>query len=536
MSILPVVLSVTICAAQGPSCLVVCPLLYRNTMREWADYRKAQGCRVEFYEGPLTCEDVRAGIRNAYQGGARYVLLIGDGAADSEESDSGRAEHGVPVPRVEAGAVTNRNPNPYIDTDHWYADLDDDGLPDICVGRLPVDTVAELSNTIRKIKVYEAPQRVGTWQRRVSVVAQPPGFGPFLDRVVEDGASRLLQAVIPSSYDLQVTYGDWQSPFCPDPRRFRETVLEGLNRGPALWIYIGHSKRATLPNLRFQEFVFPSMTLDNIEQLQPQAHRSVAIFLCCLAGDFSHSANDCLSEAMTNSAHGPVASIGAAGVAAPYGLATLATEIGNEYFNGDSITWGDLIVSVKSSLLSKSEDPQRSVIDAIAEPLNPISLAHERLQHVRLIHFFGDPLLRFPRPARIPMSAPPTVLAGSPLIIWGKAPFSGDCRIELRPTYDNLIESYPRRDTFDTSEDALASYQMVYRAVTCPESTFASVTLKPGDFRVEVDVPTDMVGTQYARLFLAGSDRCAVGAREVLVVRPTESSATTSTEHSTEAD
>ena len=61
------------------------------------------------------------------------------------------------VPAHYATAVVNVRfgSPPEIATDNWYADVDDDRLPDLAVGRLPCDSSAELASMVRKILEYE---------------------------------------------------------------------------------------------------------------------------------------------------------------------------------------------------------------------------------------------------------------------------------------------------------------------------------------------------------------------------------------------
>ena len=55
---------------------------------------------------------------------------------------------------------------PEIATDNWYADLDDDGVPDLAIGRLPADSPQDLAVMVAKILAYESVQVPGPWCQR----------------------------------------------------------------------------------------------------------------------------------------------------------------------------------------------------------------------------------------------------------------------------------------------------------------------------------------------------------------------------------
>jgi hypothetical protein len=54
---------------------------------------------------------------------------------------------------------------PEIASDNWYADLDDDHLPDVAIGRIPADTPAELARIVEKILAYERATDFGAGPR-----------------------------------------------------------------------------------------------------------------------------------------------------------------------------------------------------------------------------------------------------------------------------------------------------------------------------------------------------------------------------------
>ena len=107
----------------------------------------------------------------------RHLVLIGD-AYDQNANP----KHLVPTEYVLSLATYKLGGEPDIATDNPYADLDADGLPDISVGRIPVDSAAELTQFVQRVITYETRaasanrtnghSNVDTpWQMRINLIA-----------------------------------------------------------------------------------------------------------------------------------------------------------------------------------------------------------------------------------------------------------------------------------------------------------------------------------------------------------------------------
>ena len=117
-----------------------------------------------------------------------------------------------------------------IASDNGYADLDDDALPDLAVGRLPADTPAELAGSSPRFWRMSGNADFGPWRRNVNLVAGLGGFGVLADAAIETAARRIIVNGVPASFTTHITYGNWRSPYCPNPLQFRQAVLESLSR------------------------------------------------------------------------------------------------------------------------------------------------------------------------------------------------------------------------------------------------------------------------------------------------------------------
>ena len=302
-----------------------------------------------------------------------------------------------------------------IATDNSLADLDDDGVPDVAIGRLTADSPAELDRIVRKIIAYDRSTDNGLWRQRLNFIAGVGGFGPLIDTAVETTTKKFLTDCIPATYTTSMTFGSWRSPFCPDPRRFHETTLRRLNEGCLFWVYLGHGQPNALDNVQVPGGAFHILGTKDVNRLTATQRPPIAVFLACYTGAFDQP-KDCLAEEMLRADGGPVAVLCGSRVTMPYGMAVLGTSLMDECFTKHQPTIGEALLHAKRR--SMEDDPQnlnRQMLDALAAVLSPSteSLVDERREHLSLFNLLGDPLLRLRHPQDISIEVPHDVDAGN---------------------------------------------------------------------------------------------------------------------------
>ena len=519
-------------AAGDADVVVVCPAAFSPALKPWLDYRTAQGYRIARVSNEQTPVAIREAIRaTAKSGNLRAVVLVGD--ADPRAVRDARIR-AVTIPTHKAKAKVNVlwGSEPEIATDNWYADLDDDQLPDVPIGRLSADTPEQLSRIIQKTLAYEQQHRRGLWQRRVNFVAGVGGFGKLADSVLEGTTKKFLTDTLPAAYEISMTYGSWRSPFCPDPRHFRQATLDRLNEGSVFWVYIGHGQRRYLDRIHTPAGAYPILDTDDIVKLQRGAGSPIAVFLACYTGAFDEL-RDSLGEELLRSSDGPVAVYCGSRVTMPYAMAVMANELMTQYFRERRATLGEVVMQAKRRMahtLSESEQAQqvnRHILDALAAVISPApdQLDDERQEHVLLFNLLGDPLLKLDHPQEIEVMLGEDVRAGSELLVAANSPISGRCTVELVCRRDRMKMKPPVRDRFNPSDEALAAYDRIYAAAN--DRTWAAHTFdcRSGEFITTLDVPKEARGPCVVRVFAENDRLHAVGAAEVFVrrpVRPTE--------------
>ena len=244
MNLTTVLLCLGLSGAGSPSAdtAVVCPAEFRAALQPWIEHRRAQGHRIAIISNLHSPDELRSALRRIAAGGRlRYLLLVGD-ADPRLYTDDAMRRRSVPGDYTKAVVNLRFGSTDEIATDNTYADLDGDRVPDIAVGRLPCDTADELAAMVDKILAYERSADFGPWRRSVHVVAGLGGFGAVADAALEAAAKSLLSEGIAAPYSTTMTYGSWQSPYCPDPRDFNRVTLGRLNEGSLFWVYIGHGQ------------------------------------------------------------------------------------------------------------------------------------------------------------------------------------------------------------------------------------------------------------------------------------------------------
>src|SRR4051794_15816797 len=200
------ILALLALAADVPAAdvAVVCPKEYRAAPAPWLDHRKAQGHVVELLESG-TAAEIQKKIRAIASGGKlTHIVLVGD--ADVPRNQ-GERRSVVPTFKLKAEVNVKFGSEADIAADNPYADLDDDGLPDVAIGRLSVDRPDQLAQIVRKIIAYETQADHGPWRQRVNLVAGVGGFGALVDTTIEMTAKKFLCDSVPSSYSTTMTYG-----------------------------------------------------------------------------------------------------------------------------------------------------------------------------------------------------------------------------------------------------------------------------------------------------------------------------------------
>ena len=203
-----------------------------------------------------------------------YAILIGDGHFDPKNNLKKNRPSLIPPflvftdPEIGETAADNR----------YGAVAGDDILPDLMIGRISVNTVAEAQAHIDKIIAYEANPPDGEWKHRILAVADKPEIAHYPHL-----SDAILAEYFPSEpFYAQRVYWGWD---IPDRNVARAMIQEEFNNGVFLVNYIGHAGYSSWSEPRHQGDQ-PLLRTVDIPNLLPQERHPVILANTCMEGYF----------------------------------------------------------------------------------------------------------------------------------------------------------------------------------------------------------------------------------------------------------
>lgn len=234
-----------------------------NSANKYKQYRSSRGQKVKIVTTEQIYNNMNAGtldltaIRNYIQqmyftSTIKNVLLWGDGHFDYRGVQFKQPN---PVPAYQA---PDEDQYSYYEVDRSYSTDDfyvwvdgDDNLPDIPIGRLPINTDREGEWIADKIKKYEEGSAIDDWRTRILLMADD-GIGEYYDR--DDHvyySERLFREHIPDEFMTERVYlVEYPTENIPGGRRkpaCTQAMLSAINnKGALIWNYIGHGNPRVL--------------------------------------------------------------------------------------------------------------------------------------------------------------------------------------------------------------------------------------------------------------------------------------------------
>ncbi len=363
--------------ALAPASLLpaLAPLLAFHEARGLTTFAVSTEALYDRYgDGRMNPAALRAFVAHAYAAWTprpRYLLLVGDGTWD-------------PLDHLETGSPTLLPPylvyaDPWlgeIPADNRYVAVDgDDLLPDLAVGRLPVNSPAELSAVIDKLIAYTVAPLPGDWNTRHLIVADdadPAGNFP--------AEAEQVTASVPLTHTVARLYcadDPAKATACANLPDVRAALLQGWNQGALVVNWVGHSA--------FQQWEHGRLFhTDDLPGLARAGRYPLVLALSCFTGHFTHPAPNMtgLDEALLRLPQaGAIATFGNAGL----GLGSSQTPLHQAFY---------------VSALGANPTPP-----GVAANVAKVAVAGGMGRHlVDSFHFFGDPALPL-RWAVIPWAA-----------------------------------------------------------------------------------------------------------------------------------
>ena len=265
----------------------------------------------------------------------RYVLLVGDATFDPRDFLGMGQVDFVPTKIVQTT---------YLETasDDWFVDFDNDGLPNIPIGRLPARTPDELGTIVSKIVTYEKSEEELSG---ALVVAGKKLYGAddydFETAVHEIGT--MLEGNMTVGEILQDQLGDGPA---------RTALLDGVNQGLSIVNFVGHGSNEIWQSL---------LSSDDAPALTNGSKLSFFISMTCLNGFFHDLWTESLAEALMRAEQGGAVAVWASsGLTFPDQQHLINEELIRQLLSSGKITIGQAAARAKA--VTSDQDVRRTWI------------------------------------------------------------------------------------------------------------------------------------------------------------------------------
>jgi Peptidase family C25 len=499
---------------------VVIPKAWKPALDSWKQYRQKSGHKIWELDAEQGAEALKRSIVElSKQTELKFVVLAGDVQAS------------VPTFYHPSTALIQYGGTPTLASDNDYGDLDNDGVPELAVGRIPANSADQLKLYLDRVMEYENNPDFTPWRRDVHVVAGVGGFGVVADSVIEMTTRRFLSDTIPAWVNLSMTQASLTSHYCPNPVNFSEAALGRLNDGGTFWVYIGHGWIDELDSIQVGQDRHPIFTSNHLPAVKVQ-QPPIAVFLACYTGAFD-AKQDCLAEQLVLKDSGPIAAIAASRVSGPYGLAVLSDGLLRGYFEQQLPTLGEIVLrskqaSMDDSRFAKQQDSksQLGMINSIASAMAPkdYDLKAERQEHVWQVNLLGDPLMRMSYAKNLQFSLSSTTAhPGQQIRCLSKIPFAGKLQIEIAQRRGVPTDEVRQAKVDWRTDQGREAFDNRYRAANSQALAQFSVQIEPGQSDMQLQIPETLKPGKYiVRAFLEGAAGYCTGCQEIRVSAKTK--------------
>lgn len=339
---------------NGADYIVISHASFISAAQTLADYRQSEGLRTavvdvqdiydEFSYGQTRAIAIRDFLRFTYQNWIQpapsYVVLVGDANYDPNHYINTSAPSWIPSYLGSVDPIMNE----VAADNHFVSIVGIDKMPDMMLGRLPVNSLVEAQQVVSKIINYETQSVEGDWQKNwlfVSDNADDAGNFPAL-------SDAMLASYKPSNYNVQKAFLGIDG----DAAALRPIITAAINGGDtnnagvSLVNFFGHGNELQWAHENLL-YVSTVRTLTNASKLP------FIVAMDCLDSNFLHPTSNLTSLGETfllNPSGGGIAVYGAAGQSVATGHEWLDRGLLRSLFHNGSKTLGQAVITSKLSL------------------------------------------------------------------------------------------------------------------------------------------------------------------------------------------
>ncbi len=370
---------------EGADYVIVTHARFETALAPLLAHRAAQGLRTtlveteavydHFGDGRMDPQAIKAFLSHAYANWAgdplTYVLLVGDATYDPRSYQVDSNPTFLPAYLDDVDPWMGETA-----TDHWYADLTGDELPDLRLGRLPVNTADEAAAVVEKIVAYEARPLQERWNDQLLFGADNPSTAG--DHHADSDSEYESFATPAYGYrGTRVYFSETagESHLYTQASAAQDALIAALNQGALLYTYFGHAswqQEAVLET----DYYAPLFHVDHVSRLDNQRRWPVVLHMTCFTGRYVYPDGDTLDESLLRAdGVGAVAVWGSSGNGLAPGHSVLHRTFYQSVFDSGDDEQPDLGASIHAALAALyADDVYRDLIYTY--------------------HLFGDPAMR----------------------------------------------------------------------------------------------------------------------------------------------
>jgi peptidase C25-like protein len=275
-------------------------------------------------KSPQAVKDFLAYAATSWKKKPRYVLLAADASYDPKNYMGFGETDLVPTKLIDTD---------YMETasDDWLVDFNNDGLPELAIGRLPARTASEAQTMAAKIVGYDSQAPVESLLL-VSDLNDTYNFR---------GASEALQAVIRGQMKTETLQrGE------ADDQTMRARLIEAINNGQRVVNYAGHGSVGLWRG--------NVLTGADVSSLNNAKRLPLMMLMTCLNGYYHDAVVESLGERLLKSDRGGAVAVWASsGMTIPEAQAVMNQEAYRQLFSGQRLTIGEAIMRAKGAVSNR---------------------------------------------------------------------------------------------------------------------------------------------------------------------------------------
>jgi hypothetical protein len=423
-----------------------------------------------------------------------------------------------------------------VPVDSYFGDLDRDGVTEIAVGRIPCRSAGELAAVVEKILDYEENADLGPHCARAFLQAGLGRFdtrgsnkmmGAMLESMLERLANGLLERWVPPIFDVDVMFSASSSDFFYTPSKFRDGVVDRLNKGFFCAFYIGHGNKSNFDTFSWRDKKYETFLVDDAARVSIPAGRGPYFSLTCLTGTLAmRHGQRCLGAELFMNPSGPSAVVAGSGEVHEIPNFLVTVSVLKALFEERVPRIGDLLRAVKEYTPGQAQNEELEQLLSLLRSVMADKVPEQEQIRLGQVQYtlYGDPAMKihYPSPG-LELAEVVPGRAGGTMKVSGTVEriVEGSVWITVELPRDKTLERIRKPSNKLSDEEAEKVIEKNNRLANYRVVASVRLPVKEGRFSGEISLPeTAPRGKVLVKAYAAGDGVDAVGIVETRITNP----------------